>query len=107
MQYKTIALEMLQQHPEIHNQIRTERMLMATMELYARELKIRHEVWKAFLAKALPKSDPRQIESYALEIALTQVKNILHSQIFSDEVEDEETSVEAKTGFILGRVPLV
>ena len=39
MQYKTIVLELLQQRPEIHDQLRSQRMLLPTMEHYASELK--------------------------------------------------------------------
>ena len=39
MQYKTIILELLQQRPQMHEQLRKERKLLPTMERYARELK--------------------------------------------------------------------
>ena len=35
MLYKTMVLELLQQRPEIHNQLRKERKLLLTMEQYA------------------------------------------------------------------------
>ena len=68
MQYKTIVLELLQQHPEIHQHLQSRRTLLATMELYARELKTSHKAWKARLSQALPGSNPSQIASEALEI---------------------------------------
>ena len=46
MQYKTIVLELLQQRPEMHDQLRRNRMLLPTLELYASELKTSHEAWK-------------------------------------------------------------
>ena len=50
MQYKTIILELLQQRPEMHDQLRKDRKLLPTMELYARELKTSHEAWKETLS---------------------------------------------------------
>lgn len=105
MQYKTIVLELLQQHPEIQNRLRSERRLLATMEFYARELKARHEAWKDYLSRAMPDSDPSQVASEALEIALHQLENILHSVFLSDE--DESLSVEGEVMFPRGRTPVV
>jgi aromatic ring hydroxylase len=105
MHYKTIVLELLQQHPEIQNQLRSERMLLATMEFYAREVKARHEAWKDHLSRAMPDSDPSQVASEALEIALHQLKNILHSAFHSDE--DESSSDEGEAALRRGRTPVV
>ena len=57
MQYKTIIHEMLQQRPQMHEQLRKSRKLLPTMELYARELKTSHEAWKEMLAQMRPGSD--------------------------------------------------
>ena len=51
MQYKTMILELLQQRPEMHDQLRKERKLLTTMERYARELKTSHEAWKELLSQ--------------------------------------------------------
>ena len=51
MQYKTIILELLQQRPEIHEQLRKDRKLLPAMEFYARELKTSHEAWKETLSQ--------------------------------------------------------
>jgi hypothetical protein len=70
MQYKTIVLELLQQRPEIHDQLRKQRKLLITMERYAMELQISHKAWIEFLAQIRRNSDSRQLYSEALEIAL-------------------------------------
>jgi hypothetical protein len=57
MQYKTIILELLQQRPEMHEQLRKERKLLPALELYAKELKASHESWKEVLSQAKPGSD--------------------------------------------------
>jgi len=46
MQYKTIILQLLQQRPQMHEQLRQERKLLPTLEIYAKELKASHEDWK-------------------------------------------------------------
>jgi hypothetical protein len=77
MQYKTITLELLQQRPEIHDQLRKDRKLLLTMELYARELKTNHEAWKETLSGQRPGSDQSQIASEAMEMALTELEDRL------------------------------
>jgi hypothetical protein len=73
MQYKTIVLELLQQRPEIHEQLRKDRKLLMTMESYARDLKSSHEAWKETLSQERPGSDPSQIASEAMELALKEL----------------------------------
>ena len=47
MQYKTIILELLEQRPEIHDQLRKNRKLLPTLEICAHELKTSHEAdWR-------------------------------------------------------------
>lgn len=75
MQYKTIILELVQQRPELHEQLRTSRKLLPTVETWARELKDRHDAWKDQLLQARPESAPQQITSEALEIALHEMEN--------------------------------
>jgi len=98
MQYKTIILEMLQQRTELHEQLRKERKLLTTMEFYAKELKASHEVWKETLAQSRPGSDPSQISSEALELALRDLEDRLPSE--SPSAEDEVFSLDAAMAFI-------
>jgi hypothetical protein len=100
MRYKTIVLELLQQHPEIHNALRSSRMLLSTMELYARQLKTRHEAWRERLSQAQPDSDQTQVASEALEIAVQELENFLGSPEHT-----EPFSVEGAIAFIHGRTP--
>ena len=69
MQYKSIIHDLLQQRPQMHDQLRKSRKLLPTLELYARELKTSHEAWKEMLSQLRPGSDPSQIASEALEMA--------------------------------------
>jgi len=100
MRYKTIVLELLQQHPEIHNQLRSKRMLLPAMELYARQLRTRHEAWMEHLSRTKPGSDQSQIVSEALEIALKELENSL-----GIPEDSEPLSVEAAMAFIRDHVP--
>jgi hypothetical protein len=103
MQYKTIVLELLQQNSEIHHQLLSKRTLLPTLELYARELKTSHEAWKDRLFRAMPSSNQSQIASEALEIALWELENFLHSE-FPPE-DGEPLSVEGAMAFILDHSP--
>ena len=103
MQYKTIVLELLKQRPELHNQLRSNRMLLPTLERYARVLKANHETWKDRLSQAKPGSDPSQIASEALEIALKELEDFLDSG--SPQNDGEPLSLEGAMGFIRRRTP--
>ena len=77
MQYKTIVLDLLQQNPELHEQLKSQRLLLPTMEQYAGELKESHETWKDRLFAEKPESDPSQIASEAFEIAIKELEDRL------------------------------
>jgi hypothetical protein len=79
MHYKTMVLELLQQRPRVHDRLRRQRLLLPTMELYARELKDLHEGWKQHLAETNPDSDESQTASQALELALKELEGCLPS----------------------------
>ena len=79
MQYKTIVLQLLEQRPQMHQQLRKNRKLLSTMELYAKELKTSHAAWKELLSGLRPDSDPSQIAGEALEIALKELEDRLPS----------------------------
>jgi hypothetical protein len=89
MRYNTIVLELLQQHPEIHTRLRSKRMLLPTMEVYASQLKTRHEAWMEHLSRTRPGSDRSQIASEALEIALKELENSLGSPDDSEPISAE------------------
>jgi hypothetical protein len=87
MQYKTMVLELLEQRPQMYERLRKQRMLLPTMEFYAGELKDLHEGWKQHLAETRPGSDPGQISSQALELALNELKGILPSDSSTEETD--------------------
>ena len=87
MQYKTIILQLLEQNPQIRDQLKRDRQMLPTMERYALELKSRHEAWKETLSQTMPGSDESQIASEALELALKEVEDRLPSASGADENE--------------------
>jgi hypothetical protein len=99
MQYKTIVLELLQQRPEMHEQLRKERKLLTTLEFYAKELKTSHEAWKELLDQAKPGSDQSQIASEALEIALKGLEDRLPS--VSETGEEDAISLDQAMAYLL------
>jgi hypothetical protein len=87
MQYKTIVLELLQQQPEIHDQLRRQRKLLTTMEHYAKELQASHQAWTEFLFQLRPDSGKSQLRSEALEIALQELEERLPTGSHPDNNE--------------------
>ncbi len=87
MPYKTIALELLKQRPQLHDQLRTQRKLMEAMEACAAWLKDRHHGWRRQLSKAGPTADPAQIASEAMELAVKDLEDSLPPASAADESE--------------------
>jgi chromosome segregation ATPase len=88
MKYKSIMLELLQQRPEMHEQLRQERKLLTALEIYAKELKESHEAITEQLRQARPESDPRQISSEAFEMALKEMEDRLPPASVTDGHEE-------------------
>ena len=70
MQYKTMILELLKQRPKVHERLRSQRLLLWAINRYATQLKSLHDTWKEELALERPDSDPMQLSSEAMELAL-------------------------------------
>lgn len=98
MQYKTIVLEMLEQRTQLHEQLRQQRKLLTTMEMYAQELKTNHESIKEQLQQANPGSDPMQTSSEAFEIALKELEDRLPPVSAMDE--PQELSLDGAMAFL-------
>jgi hypothetical protein len=76
MKYKTICLGLLEQRPEIYDQLRKRRTLLPTLNRLAGELKIRHQAWMQELQATRTGSDS-QIASEAMELAVQELENCL------------------------------
>lgn len=79
MLYKTMVLELLQQHPMLYEQLRTSRTLLPMLNRYATALKTCHVTWMTQLVETRPDSEPCQIVSEALELALQELQDSLPS----------------------------
>jgi hypothetical protein len=105
MQYKTIVLELLQSRTQLHDQLKSQRLLLPTLERLAGELKASHEVWQQQLHQVRPHSSPLQIASAALELAVKELEHRLPSASPPDE--NETLSLDAAMAFIQRRTPPV
>ncbi|HUE15510.1 MAG TPA: hypothetical protein VMR25_15195 [Planctomycetaceae bacterium] len=85
MQYKTIILELLEQRPQMHEELRQSRKLLPALVLYARELKESQESWKERLLQANPENDSSQIASEAMELALKDMEDRLLPHLASSQ----------------------
>ncbi len=103
MQYQTIVLHLLEQHSQLYDQLRTQRLLLPALEFYARGLKTSHEARKLLLSQARPGSDPSQIASEALEMALKDLEDSLPSGSPPDA--SEPLSLDAAMAFIRRHTP--
>jgi hypothetical protein len=77
MHYKTILMGLLEQYPEIQNELQAKRQMLTTLELYASELRMSHKAWQECLSLVWPDKSESQIASEALEIALREMENSL------------------------------
>ena len=100
MQYKTIALELLKQETELHEQLRITRRLLPTLGVCAQQLKDNHEGWKETLSQAKPDSDPSQINSQALELAIKELEDRLRA--LSPQDDGELPTLDNAMAYLVG-----
>jgi hypothetical protein len=98
MMYKTMILELLQDRPEMYDQLLTKRTLLQTLNHYAEELRDIHHTWMGRLWQTNPHSAASQIAAEALELALEQLVRRLPSEFPANE--DELLSLDAAMAFI-------
>jgi hypothetical protein len=79
MQYKTIVLELIQENLPYYEELRTSKRLLPTMDAYAIELRTKHLALQEAVARRRPGSDPSQIASEALELAIGELQAHLPS----------------------------
>ena len=103
MQYKTIALELIQENPEHYEQLRSTKRLLPSMDAYAIDLKASHEIWMERIAQARPESDPLQIASEALELAVQDLRDRLPCE--SSKEEAEPISLDAAMNYLRRHTP--
>ncbi len=101
--YKTIVLELLEQQTELHERLRITRRLLPTLETWAKELKASHEAWKETLLQAKSGSDPIQISSEAMEIALKE----LEDRMPFASLQDENETLDQAMAYVRSHTPRV
>jgi hypothetical protein len=105
MQYKTIVLELLREHPARYRQLQTQRTLMPTLNRTARALKARHAYWIETLGQERPESDPRQLSSQALEIAVQELRDSLPVESPPNGSAPETASLDAAMASLRRHTP--
>lgn len=98
MLYKTIVLQLLEDRTELYQQLKSSRTLRSTMERLATELRTLHLTWQQTLTQGHPGSDPSQIKSEAMELALKSLEDSLPS--VSPPNEDQELSLDAAMAYL-------
>ena len=73
------------------------------MELQAHELKSSHEMFKGLIAKTRPGSEPSQIASEALEMALKELEDNLPNEFPTED--DEPISLDLAMAYLRGHTP--
>jgi hypothetical protein len=103
MHYKTITLELIRERPELYESLRWSKRLLPAIDAYAIELKASHGAWKDQLGQAHPGSDPRQVASEALELAMEALRDRL---LFASPAnEAEPLSLDAAIAYIRSHSP--
>jgi hypothetical protein len=103
MRYKTITLELLQDRPAFYDQLISNQTLLSTLERLAEELRTYHHAWQDLLLAAKPGSDPSQIASEAMELAIQQLVELLPSEY--PAVEMQPLTLDAAMAFISRHSP--
>lgn len=103
MQYKTIVLELLQEQPELYNQLQASRTLLRSLDQYALALKASHESWMDRIGQRRPGSDRSQVSGEALEFALREILDCLSTESKGDA--DEPPSLDAAMAFLRRHMP--
>ena len=98
MQYKTMALELLRERTELYEELRLTRRLLPRLEDLAKDLKASHENWKQALTETKPGSEPSQVASEAIEMALKELEDRLPPAVPGDE--QEPLSLETAMAFV-------
>ena len=80
MQYKTLALGLIQSHPTLHRHLRRTRRLMVAMDAYATDLRTDYLLRIELLTRSRPDLDPPSRTAVALEQALLDLQARLSAE---------------------------
>jgi hypothetical protein len=100
MHYKTMVLGLLEQHPSLYQQLHTSRTLLPMLDRYATALQACHVSWMNQLVQTRPDSQPCQISSEALELALQEFQESLPPASSPSDSIMEPLSLDAAMAFL-------
>jgi hypothetical protein len=103
--YKTIVMELLQDRPALHERLRVEGTLLQSMEQLAVAFRACHLERMKELSEARPGSDPTQLSSEALELALQELEESLPAASSPDEDSMETLSLDQAMTFLHRHMP--
>ena len=101
--YKTIVHELLLDHPMLHERLRREGTLLESMEQLAAAFRACHLSRMKELIQSRPGSDPAQLSSEALEIALQELRDSLPPE--SPANDNEALSLDQAMTFLQRHMP--
>ena len=94
MLFKTITLELLQQHLQRH-------IAMPMLDRYSADLQASHQAWLNLLSQQSPDSSPSQLSSEALELAIDNLKQRLREDFpQQDSQPDSPLNLDAAMAFL-------
>ena len=105
MHYKTIILELLEQNPQLYQELCASRTLLPTLNRYANTLKDRHEHWMNQLGQTQPEQAQSQLTSSALEFALQELQDMLQAASPQNSSVAEPLSLDAVMAFLRRHTP--
>ncbi len=103
MQYKTIVLQMIQDRPEMHEYLRSQKILLPVMEQLAFRVMIIHQGWIQKLLREKPGGSKMLIEALATEIALKELEEMLLPA--SPDSAEEPPSLDSAMAFLRNHTP--
>lgn len=77
MQYKTIILELIQQNEPLHDRLRSQRNLLATVDRLAAQLKADHETYLNEMTMQEPAASRPAVSQQAFEMAIKEAEEQL------------------------------
>lgn len=79
MQYKTIILELILQNQPLHDQLRSQRKLLVTVDRLAAELKADHETYLSQMTQPETTESQTALAQRAFEMAIKEAEERLQS----------------------------
>ncbi|HVX12068.1 MAG TPA: hypothetical protein VHC22_12880 [Pirellulales bacterium] len=100
--YKTIVLELLKDRPTLHEQLRLSGTLLSKVNQLAVAFRACHLNRIREMAAARPGSDPAQLSSEALELALQELQDSLPPELLPSE---DTLSLDRAMTFVQQHMP--